>query len=183
MNYWNHAQWPLHIESLTKCPRVHDNVIQWKHFPVNWPLCRAFTGHRWIHRTIRPVTRSFDVLFDLHLNKRSSKQSWGLWLETPRSHYDATVLFRRHIQLNSLERKFLNFAFHSMLVYLQWCHWQYASISSDKVTRPQPYMTIYIKSLRLTWVSYTIEDHFDWLRSTKPTLKWEHGRVIAFTWN
>ena len=32
--------------------------------------------------TQRPVTRSFDV-FDLRLNKRFSKQSWGLWFETP----------------------------------------------------------------------------------------------------
>ena len=31
----------------------------------------------------RPVTRSFDVLFDLHLNKRLSKQSKGWWFETP----------------------------------------------------------------------------------------------------
>ena len=31
----------------------------------------------------RPVTRSFDVIFDLSLNKRLSKQSWGWWFETP----------------------------------------------------------------------------------------------------
>ena len=31
----------------------------------------------------RPVTRSFDVFFDLRLNKHLSKQSWGLWFETP----------------------------------------------------------------------------------------------------
>ena len=31
----------------------------------------------------RPVTRSFDVFFDLRLNKRLSKQSWGCWFETP----------------------------------------------------------------------------------------------------
>ena len=30
----------------------------------------------------RPVTRSFDVFFDLHLNKWLSKESWGLWFET-----------------------------------------------------------------------------------------------------
>ena len=30
----------------------------------------------------RPVTRSFDVFFDMHLNKRLSKQSWGWWFET-----------------------------------------------------------------------------------------------------
>ena len=32
--------------------------------------------------TQRPVTRGFDVFFDLRLNKRLSKQSWGWWLET-----------------------------------------------------------------------------------------------------
>ena len=32
--------------------------------------------------TQRPVTRSFDVFFDLRLNKRLSKQSWGWWFET-----------------------------------------------------------------------------------------------------
>ena len=31
----------------------------------------------------RPVTRSFDVFFDLRQNKRLSKQSWGRWFETP----------------------------------------------------------------------------------------------------
>ena len=31
----------------------------------------------------RPVARSFDVFFDLRLNKRLSKQSWGWWFETP----------------------------------------------------------------------------------------------------
>ena len=32
--------------------------------------------------TQRPVTLSFDVFFDLRLNKRLSKQSWGWWFET-----------------------------------------------------------------------------------------------------
>ena len=31
----------------------------------------------------RPVTQSFDVYFDLRVNKRWSKQSWGWWFETP----------------------------------------------------------------------------------------------------
>ena len=30
----------------------------------------------------RPVTRNFDVFFDLRLNNRLSKQSWGWWFET-----------------------------------------------------------------------------------------------------
>ena len=39
----------------------------------------------------RSVTRSFDAFFDLRLNKRMSKQSWGWWFETPRAHCDVIV--------------------------------------------------------------------------------------------
>ena len=62
---------------------IHDDVIKWKHLPRNWPFLRG------IHRSPvnsphkRPVTRSFDVYFDLRPNKRLSKQSWGWWIETP----------------------------------------------------------------------------------------------------
>ena len=31
----------------------------------------------------RPVTRSFDVFFDLRLNKRLSKHAWDCWIEKP----------------------------------------------------------------------------------------------------
>ena len=51
-------------------------------FRVTGHLCREFTGHRWIPPK-RPVTRSFDVFFDLRLNKRLSKQTCGCWWETP----------------------------------------------------------------------------------------------------
>ena len=50
-------------------------------FRVTGPLCGAFTGPGEFP-TQRPVTRSFDVFFDLRLNKRLSKQSWGWWFET-----------------------------------------------------------------------------------------------------
>ena len=56
----------------------HDDVIKWKHLPRYWPFVRG------IHRSgpgefpsQRPVTRSFNVSFDLRLNKRLSKQSQG----------------------------------------------------------------------------------------------------------
>ena len=62
--------------------KIHDDVIKWKHFLRYWPLCREFTGHRWIPPQ-RPVTWSFDVFFDLHPNKRLNKQSRGWWFETP----------------------------------------------------------------------------------------------------
>ena len=42
--------------------------------------------------TQRPMTRNFDIFFDLRLNKRLSKQSWGWWFETPSHHYDVTYI-------------------------------------------------------------------------------------------
>ena len=51
-------------------------------FRVTGPLCGEFTGPGEFP-TQRPVTRSFDVFFDLRLNTRLSKQPWGWWFETP----------------------------------------------------------------------------------------------------
>ena len=51
-------------------------------FRVTGPLCGEVTGPGEIP-TQRPMTRSFDVFVDLHLNKRLSKQPWGWWFETP----------------------------------------------------------------------------------------------------
>ena len=65
----------LHHQSLGHICVQHDDVIKWKHFPRYWPFVRG------IHRG-RPVTQSFDVFFDLRLNKRSCKQSWGRRFET-----------------------------------------------------------------------------------------------------
>ena len=48
----------------------HDDVMKWKHFPRYWPGPGEFPAQR-------PVTRSFDVFFDLRPNKRLSKQPWG----------------------------------------------------------------------------------------------------------
>ena len=42
----------------------------------NSPVTREFPARG-------PVTRSFDVFFDLRLNKRLSKQWWEWWFETP----------------------------------------------------------------------------------------------------
>ena len=46
-------------------------------FRVTGHLCGEFTGTG----EQRPVTRNFDVFFDLRLNKRLSKQSWGWWFQ------------------------------------------------------------------------------------------------------
>ena len=42
--------------------------------------------------TQRSMTRSFDIYFDLHPNKRLSKQPWGWWFETTSPPYDVIVM-------------------------------------------------------------------------------------------
>ena len=46
----------------------------------------------------RPVTRSFDVFFDLRPNKQLSKQSWGAGdLRRYLTHYDVTVMLQKYV--------------------------------------------------------------------------------------
>ena len=56
----------------------------------------------------RPVTRSFDVFFDLCRNKPMSKQSWGWWFETPSCplwrHYNVHWTTVRLVAFNYLYR-------------------------------------------------------------------------------
>ena len=73
----------------------HDDVIKWKHFLRYWPFVNSpFTGEL---SAQRPVTRSFDVIFDLRLTEQLSKQSWGWWFETPspplRRHFNAPHIY------------------------------------------------------------------------------------------
>ena len=51
-------------------------------FRVTGPLCGEFTAPGEFPSQ-RPVTQSFDVFYDLRLNKRLSKQSRRRWFETP----------------------------------------------------------------------------------------------------
>ena len=64
----------------------------------------------------RPVTRSFDVFFDLCLNIRLSKQSWGQWLETP-----SRPLWRHSNVVMLLSRTMLLFIYTPfVMVPLRW---------------------------------------------------------------
>ena len=52
-------------------------------FCVTGPLCgEEFTGHWWIPLTIASDAELW-CFFDLRMNKRLSKLSWGWWFETP----------------------------------------------------------------------------------------------------
>ena len=63
----------------------------------------------------RPETRSFDVFFDLRLNKRSSKQSWGWWFEKP-----SRPLWR-HRNFETACRIIANSTLHVIWNFLNWC--------------------------------------------------------------
>ena len=58
----------------------------WRHqmetFSVSLAIFAGISSVPCEFPTQRPVTRSFDVYFDLRLNKRLCKQWWGWWFET-----------------------------------------------------------------------------------------------------
>ena len=59
----------------------------WRHqmetFSVLLALCAGISPVSDEFPAQSPVTRSFDVLFDLRLNKRLSKHAWTWWSQTP----------------------------------------------------------------------------------------------------
>ena len=85
--------WIAHFRPISHNNTNTCTVIMWcnhcimtscngNNFCITRPLREEFTGHRWIPHK-KPVTRSFGAFFDLRLNKRLSKQSWGWWFEMP----------------------------------------------------------------------------------------------------
>ena len=75
LRLWVH-RWVIALTHLPMMTSSNGNI-----FRVTGPLWGEFTGPGEFP-TQRPVTRSFDVFFDLRLNKPLSKQPWGWWFET-----------------------------------------------------------------------------------------------------
>ena len=72
----------LEVYRCTKRSRATMTSSNGNIISVTGSLCGEFTGPGEFPAQ-RPVTRSFDVFFDLRLNKPLSKQPWGRWFETP----------------------------------------------------------------------------------------------------
>ena len=64
-------------------PIIHVDVVRWKHFPRYWPFVRGINWSSVEIHSQRPETWSFDVFFDLLLNKLLSKQSRRRSFEMP----------------------------------------------------------------------------------------------------
>ena len=92
-----HSEWnqtvPCHVlvcfrprHRIFAMPYVRSNFTWWCHqmatFSALLAICAGNSPVAGEFTAQRPVTRSFDVFFDLCLIKRLSKQSWGWWFET-----------------------------------------------------------------------------------------------------
>ena len=92
----------LHNENYRKCKSIfilhwtnpamqglawpQHNFLLWRHqmetFSALLAICAGNSPASGEFPAQRPVTRSFDIFFDLRLNKWLSTQSWGWWFET-----------------------------------------------------------------------------------------------------
>ena len=72
----------VRVSTITVISLGHDDVIKWERFPRYWPFVRRIHLSPVNFPKKGAVTRSFDVFFDLRLNKRFSKQFWGWRSET-----------------------------------------------------------------------------------------------------
>ena len=84
---WNQAELIVFLPLLEYICHFHWSLPpRWRHqletFSALLALCAGNSTAAGDFPTQRPVTRTFDVSFDLRLNKRLSKQSWGRWSET-----------------------------------------------------------------------------------------------------
>ena len=74
-----------HLYMVNGLQNIH--TTWWRHqmktFSVLLALCTGNSPVTGEFPSQRPVTQSFDVFFDLRLNKQLSNQSWGWWFETP----------------------------------------------------------------------------------------------------
>ena len=85
---WGYCGW---VAWQTRCTQAESGYIifypWWRHqmeaFSGSLALCVGNSLVTGEFPSQRPVTWSFDVFFDLCLNKCLSKQSWGCWFETP----------------------------------------------------------------------------------------------------
>ena len=112
----------------------------------------------------RPVTRSFDVFFDLRPNKRLSKQWWGWWFETPSfplwSHCNAMLVKRAPVEFTHIRRGYLfGFVVDSQLINatgssnLAWIIWkidQWSKWQQNK-TKSCTYSTRHFLYCRPEW--------------------------------
>ena len=106
--------------------RQHSEYPWWRHqmetFAALLVLCEGNSPVTGEFLSQRPVMWSFDVFFDLRLNKWLSKQSWGWWFETQsRSLWRHCNVIKR---INSFGRGYFQYhVFVCIIVYIFEIYW------------------------------------------------------------
>ena len=67
------------------------DIIKWKYFPRCWPFVRGI-NRSLVVPSQRPMMSSYDVIFDLRLNKQFSEKSKPREFEMSRVHYNLTEM-------------------------------------------------------------------------------------------
>ena len=100
-----HISFTCNILAADKHSHMKSALAWWSHlmetFSVLLDICVGNSPVPGEFPEKTPVTRSFDVFFDLRLNKRLSKQPWGWWLKRHRAHYDVIVMACFHSSARS----------------------------------------------------------------------------------
>ena len=137
--------WMLYVWDLKRVDSSYS--AWWRHqmetFSALLAICAGNSPVPGEFPTQRPVTRSFDVNFDLRPNKRLSKQSWGLWFETL-----SRPLWRHHNGIDTPKSiKFLN---RSLVESI------FTSTSADELWKAGPRLNI--KTVLSTYGDFHVKD-------------------------
>ena len=109
---WFTPWYPLLLDTLAPVPSQKmssktETNPRWRHqmetFSAVLALCAGNSSMTGEFPAQRPMTRSFDVFFDLSLNKRLSKQSWAGDLRRHRAHYDVIDLFNMANEIEDMD--------------------------------------------------------------------------------
>ena len=143
-----------------KSPDMHSCIhMQWADRQTWWRhQMETFSVLLAICAAQRPVTRGFDVFFDLRLNKRLSKQLWGWWLETlsrPLWRHCNDNVFRiitKQEQKHICGKTMLSLVSGKIQIYLQSNLYQHFSYHHRRTSRllPHSHVLTYLKSLELS---------------------------------
>ena len=113
LGYFQASDWWLIVVSLLKLPSDECHWTWWRHqmetFSALLAICAGNSPVTDEFPAQRPATRRFDVLFDMHLNNRLSRQWWGWWFEKP-----SRSIWRHH-------NEFMDDTLKLMKVMV-WCH-------------------------------------------------------------
>ena len=127
----------------------------------------------------RPVTRGFDVLFDLRLNKRLNKQWWGWWFEI-----SSRSLWRHCNVAKSLPEEWFRFSGRfvlgfALLLTLLSRNWGHSTVTNGKILSPNGFRSlchyVYASVLNPPW--HTGFDFINWVCSPSALKRFDHRHM------